>query len=301
MWYTVTMEEEIKTAAGAEESGIGPRTRAKKNKTIPKPNGAVKVMAVFIGMILLSLLINHMMNWFSPYEGLEEPQLIPAQEYNLEAFFYTEDGRLHYEDENWTSRQVVDVSSYQNVVDWQQVAADGIEMAVIRVGYRGYESGLLNLDTFFETNAEGAAEAGLEVGVYFFSQAVTVEEAEDEARFVLKQIRGKKVTGPVAFDMEHIEGADRISHLTREEKTAIADAFCQLIEKNGYEAVIYGNPLWLTGDINLSQLTAHDVWLAHYTALSYWPAWYGMWQYTDRGTVAGIQGGVDLNVQMVRK
>ena len=258
-------------------------------------------MITFAGMILASIIISNLMTWFDSYDGLGNPEAIPESPYDREKFWYDEDGRLRYEDDRWISRTVVDVSSYQKAIDWEQVAADGVEMAMIRLGYRGYESGFLNLDQCYKANVKGAHKAGLDVGVYFFSQAVTVEEAEEEARFVLRNIRGKHVNGPIAFDMEPIAGADRITNLTAEEKTAIADAFCQLIEKNGYKAMVYGNPKWLTGDVDMSLLTDHDVWLAHYTTVTKWGFSYTMWQYTDSGSVAGIEGNADLSVQLREK
>lgn len=258
-------------------------------------------MAAFAGMILLSILIGNMMTWFDSYDGPGKPENIPECPYDPDQFRYDEDGRLHYEDETWISRTIVDVSAYQKEIDWQKAADDGIEMAMIRLGYRGYETGLLNLDPYYESNVKEARKAGLDVGVYFFSQAVTVEEAEEEARFVLRKIRGKHVDGPVAFDMEPVAGADRITGLTVEEKTEIADAFCQLIEKNGHSAVIYGNPSWLTKDVDLHLLTDHAIWLAHYTTAANWGYDYRMWQYTDSGHVAGIEGSTDLSVQLREK
>ena len=260
-----------------------------------------RIFVTLAVMVLLSLLINHMMTWFDTYDGLGEREVQTGNPYNPEAFFLDEKGRICYEDETWTSYIGIDVSSYQKEIDWEAVAADGVEFAMIRLGYRGYGSGLLNLDPCFEQNVKGARDAGLDVGVYFFSQALTTEEAMDEARFVVRKLRGKRIDGPVAFDMEYIEGANRINHLTVEEKTAIADAFCQFIEKNGYEAVIYGNPTWLTEDVDLTLLTHHEIWLAHYIGMTEWPFAYRMWQYTDRGSVAGIEGSVDLNIRMKEK
>ncbi|MGN0719243.1 MAG: glycoside hydrolase family 25 protein, partial [Anaerovoracaceae bacterium] len=270
-------------------------------KTRLRLNAKGRIMITFAGMILVSIIVSNLMTWFDSYDGLGEPETIPESPYDREKFRYDEKGRLQYEDDRWISRTVVDVSSYQKEIDWEQVAADGVEMAMIRLGYRGYSSGLLNLDQCYQANVKGAHKAGLDVGVYFFSQAVTVEEAEEEARFVLRNIRGKHVNGPIAFDMEPIAGADRITHLTVEQKTAIADAFCQLIEKNGHQAMVYGNPKWLTQDVDMSLLTDHDVWLAHYTSITEWGFAYTMWQYTDSGSVAGIEGSADLGVQLREK
>ena len=172
---------------------------------------------------------------------------------------------------------------------------------MIRLGFRGYETGGLSLDAYFEANAKASRKAGVEAGVYFFSQAVSVEEAIEEAQFVVKNLKGKKLKGPVAFDMEPIEGADRISYLTSEEKTAIADAFMRYIKKKGYEPMLYGNPTWLGGSVDRTLLTDYDVWLAHYTDYTNYPYEFSMWQYTSTGTVAGIEGDVDMNVRIIEK
>lgn len=277
------------------------KTNRKNNRIRLRLNAKGRIFLTLAAMILLSVTINWMMSWFDSYDGLGEREVQTGNPYDPEAFFHDEKGRLCYEDEWWTSYTGVDVSSYQNEVDWQQVADDGIEFAMVRLGYKGYSSGLLNLDPYFEENVREAKDAGLAVGVYFFSQALTAEEAMDEARFVVRKIRGHKIDGPIAFDMEYIEGVERINGLTVEEKTAIADAFCQFIEKNGYEVMIYGNPVWFAEDVDLTLLTHHEIWLAHYTDLTQWPFYYTMWQYTDRGTVAGIEGGCDLNIWMKEK
>ncbi len=141
-----------------------------------------------------------------------------------------------------------------------------------------------------------AKAAGVDVGVYFFSQAITVDEAMEEARFVLKHIRFHGVTYPVAFDMEPVDGDDRISGLSKAEKTEIADAFCQVIKANRFKPVIYGNPTWLRKNIKLDYLTDYELWLAHYTDETDFSSKYLMWQYTDAGLVDGIDGYVDMNL-----
>lgn len=262
-------------------------------------NDKKKMMIILSVVAVLGLLLIFSL-------GEEKPELMPADaeemnHYDSEAFFLDEKGRICYEDTQWTSLIGVDVSSYQNQVDWKRVAADGVELAMVRLGYRGYSSGTMNLDPYFEENVKGASNADLYVGVYFFSQAVTKEEAMDEARFVLRKIRGMKIDGPIAYDMEYIPGADRINGLTVEEKTELADAFCQVIEENGYRAMIYGNPTWFTEDVNLSALSHRGIWLAHYIDMTRWPYGYWMWQYTDQGIVDGIEGTCDLNIWLQKK
>ncbi len=275
----------------------GPRKRRARGLRVSWP----EIVAVTIVVFCLGFILGRYSVQSNEYEGLGEHLEIPENHYDVNSYYYDDDDRLHYDDAAYTSVTVLDVSYAQKNVNWEKVANDGIDEVIIRLGYRGYKSGLLNLDEYFEQNLKGAKEAGLDVGVYFFSQAVSVDEAREEAKFVLSNIKGEKIKGPVVFDMEPIKGADRITYLTVEEKTAIADAFCDLIDKKGYEAMIYGNPQWLNGEVDLSLLTEHPVWLAHYTEYTEWPYWYSMWQYTDKGKVSGIKGDADLSVRLIAK
>lgn len=261
----------------------------------------IQIALVLAAVILIVSGINHLVHWFSGYDGLGKHVSLPENTYESSAFYYDTAGRLHYEDDTRISRTVVDVSTYQKNIDWTAVSDDGIEMAMIRLGYRGYKTGVLSLDSHYEKNVQEARSAGLDIGVYFFSQAITVAEAEEEARYVMRHVRGKHINGPIAFDMEPISGGDRISSLTTAQKTEIADAFCQLLEKNGYSPIIYGNPDWLQTHLDMTLLTDYPVWLAHYTSLTNWPYAYDMWQYTDSGKVSGIGSGVDLSIQIMEK
>ena len=195
------------------------------------------------------------------------------------------------------SRTGIDVSSHQQQINWSSVAQDGISFAYIRLGYRGSSEGTLHVDDFFAQNLSGAKNAGIDVGVYFFSQAITEDEAREEARFVLKQLDGTSLDYPIAFDMEPSpEGGGRADALTREEATAIANAFCDEIQKNGYRAIIYGNSYDLS-KYDLSALTGR-IWLAQYDGKPDGSISFVMWQYTPKGTVAGISGSVDLNLDL---
>lgn len=234
------------------------------------------------------------------YDGLGLPRSMDENPYRMSAL-YKEDGKRCYEDEAYTSRAGIDVSYYQKSIDWDKVAADGIDFAIIRLGYRGSDSGRLHTDSRFKENLKGAKNAGLDVGIYFFSQAVSTEEAVEEAKYVIRRIRGKGITMPVVFDMEPVTDSDRIDGLSSREKTEIADAFCQVIERNGHQAMIYGNPHWLSTELQLAYLTEYPLWLAHYTKETDYPYHFVMWQYTDRGKVDGIKGRVDLNLLFVEK
>ncbi len=211
-------------------------------------------------------------------------------------------GFLTYDDGTYTWQTGIDVSFNQGSIDWQKVKAAGIDFAVIRAGYRGYESGELHEDTAFRTNMNDAALAGIEKGVYFFSQAVNEAEAEEEAEYVLGLISGYRVELPVVFDMETVTDHDRIASLTSDEKTAIAGAFARRIKKAGYEPMVYGSDYWLQ-TIHMAEL--QDIctfWMAHYTEsvpdASYQ---FEIWQYTERGQVDGIDTPVDLDLMFVKK
>ncbi len=194
----------------------------------------------------------------------------------------------------------IDVSKYQADIDWDAVYEDGVEFAFIRLGYRGSSGGSLNMDGYYTTNMEGAADAGVQVGVYFFSQAITVAEAEEEANYVLDNLGDYDLDLPIAFDYEYVtNGRLAKASLSNETRTAICNAFCAVIEDAGYEACIYSNPSMLTDDLNADDIDEdYEIWLAHYTsggAASYYDGDYFCWQCTSSASVDGISGNVDLD------
>lgn len=205
-----------------------------------------------------------------------------------------------YVDENGEviSRLGVDVSKYQGDVDWKKVKETGIDFTILRLGFRGYgEAGKLAVDEYFEKNIKGALDAGLEVGVYFFSQAVSCEEAEEEAAFVLDHIKDYSVTGPVIFDTEEIkDDTARTDCLTKEQFTDHCIAFCSEIEKAGYRPMIYANMKWMAFTLELERLEDYEKWYADYEAVPQNPYAFTIWQYTEKGKIPGIEGSVDLNI-----
>ncbi len=237
---------------------------------------------------------------FGKYDGLGLKMPVSDTTYDM-AHLYYENGRAVYEDEHYVGVTGIDVSEFQGEIDWKAVKDDGVDFVMIRLGFRGSGNGALVLDSRFKENLKGARKAGLDVGVYFFSQAITPEEAIEEARYVMKHIRGKGVHYPVAFDMEPIDGTERAAKLKKEEKTAIADAFCQVINRNGHTPMVYGNPKWMRKHIDLSYLEDYDKWLAHYADSTTYKSDFTMWQYTDSGSVAGIYGPVDMNLYFYEK
>ncbi len=209
-----------------------------------------------------------------------------------------ESGEYQYVDDGQvTSYKGIDVSRFQGKIDWEQVAADGVEFAFIRVGNRGYGSGKVVDDEQFEANIEGANAAGVKAGIYFFSQAITEEEVLEEANYVLEKIAPYQVDCPVVFDVEKVaDKSARMNALTPEERTRFTKLFCDTIEAAGYQSMIYCNLEMAAMMLNLEELEEYDKWFAYYNPNFYFPYEFKVWQYSEKGTVAGIKGAVDLNI-----
>ena len=188
----------------------------------------------------------------------------------------------------------IDVSKWNGNIDWNAVKNSGVSYVIIRCGYRGSTTGALIEDPKFRANIQGAANAGIKVGIYFFTQAVNEVEAVEEASMVLGLIKGYNISYPVFLDVESSGGrADGISASTR---TAVCKAFCQTIQNSGYKAGVYANKTWFNEKIETPSLTGYKIWLAQYAATpSYSRTRYDMWQYSSKGSVPGISGNVDMN------
>lgn len=211
------------------------------------------------------------------------------------ASFWQQDDRVFYESEDGAvGKTGVDVSAYQADIDWWAVAADGIDYAMIRIAWRGNTDGYLHEDICFEQNWAGTQEVGIPCGVYFFSQAVTVEEAREEAAFALELLAGRELAYPVVFDYEATDG-HRLAGIDRETATACARTFCDIISEGGYEPMIYGNRYDLQY-LDTSQLPDIPIWFAEYAAAPSYEESFAMWQYTSSGSVAGIGTPADLNL-----
>ena len=196
----------------------------------------------------------------------------------------------------------IDVSAYQGDIDWNMVAEAGVDFAIIRLGYRGYESGKLVEDKFARKNLEGAAEAGIQLGVYFFSQALNEEEAREEAQFVLEMIDPYEVTMPVVFDWEHVNNETaRTNVMDPYTATDCAKAFLEVIDEAGYWPMMYFNSFQSRKLFYLDQLMEYDFWLALYSDRLTFPYKVDMWQYTCTGTVPGVFGDVDVNVMFLHE
>lgn len=194
----------------------------------------------------------------------------------------------------------IDVSEFQGSIDWNKVAADGVDFAILRVGGRFSQSGKFYTDIRFETNIKNALAAGIPVGVYYFSQAITEEEAREEAAETLRILGNYKdeLSMPVFLDVEYVNNQGRLwdAELSRKEQTDIALAYCEAIEEAGLEAGVYAG--FLSHPIDAEPLTdaGYSVWHAHWNSSTGLSAWYDLWQYSATGTVDGIEGDVDLDV-----
>ncbi|MCC8120662.1 MAG: glycoside hydrolase family 25 protein [Oscillospiraceae bacterium] len=224
---------------------------------------------------------------------------VAVNTYDTSCFTYYGSSLCRYTGTGYTSMVGVDVSKYQGTIDWDKVAASGVEFAIIRVGYRGYTAGNINLDSQFYANIEGALAAGLKVGVYFFSQAITVDEAKEEAQFVLSAIQGYNVTFPVAFDWERIgTSSARTDNVSRSTLTAMANAFCSTVQAAGYQTSVYFYTDLGYMSYNLADLP-YSFWLCQYSTVPTFYYNFDMWQYTSTGTVPGISGNVDMNLYFI--
>ncbi|WP_300763952.1 glycoside hydrolase family 25 protein [uncultured Oscillibacter sp.] len=297
----------------ADKDGRPPSSRARK-----RPDGdglavlalAIAVLAMILAGAALLLALRGGGEPEAPPEAEEEPvtfrfgdmvltplEGMPLNPYSEEGFSVDEKGRVTYALNGRRAKAGIDVSTHQKDVDWRAVAADGVDFAMLRLGHRGYTEGGLFLDQTFEKNLRGALDAGLEVGVYFFSQAITPEEAEEEADYVLEVLNGQELTFPVAFDWEAITGDEaRTDGLDGETLTRCAAAFCKRIEDAGYRPAVYFNQTQGYLRYDLRDLTDYELWLAEYGGSPDFYYHFDLWQYSHTGRVDGIQGDVDMDL-----
>ena len=181
----------------------------------------------------------------------------------------------------------IDVSKYQGNIDWSKVKSDGIEFAMVRLGF-----GFSTLDPYFEANVAGAQEQGIKVGAYHYSYALSPDDARREADFVLLMLKNYRLEFPVAIDIEDASQAA----LGKDTLTNIVTAFCEKIEAAGWWAMIYASTDWLTNKLDLNKLTRFAIWRAHWTTASIYSLGEGIWQYANNGSVNGIKGNVDMNI-----
>lgn len=218
--------------------------------------------------------------------------------YTTEELAFLSDGSLEYiRDGQVISYKGIDVSKHQGEIDWAKVAADGVDFAFIRVGNRGYGTGAIVEDAQFEANIKGAISNGIQVGVYFFSQAINEEEAREEAAFVLEKIAPYRVQCPVVIDVEKVSDSEaRMNQISTEQRTANTLVFLETVEAAGYEVMLYHNMEMGTLMLDMEQFEDYSKWFAYYNKEIYYPYLFDVWQYSDKGQINGINGNVDLNI-----
>ncbi|MCR5584546.1 MAG: glycoside hydrolase family 25 protein [Lachnospiraceae bacterium] len=206
-------------------------------------------------------------------------------------------GFKYYEENGQKASHLgIDVSKWNNNIDWKKVKEAGVEFAIIRLGNRTTGSGQINLDPYFRDNMMGAIDAGIKVGVYFYTQAITVEEAKEEADFCIENLKEFEVTYPVVFDSERYDGTGRADKMANSVRTEIAKAFLERVKSAGYKPAIYMSTNWSLLNINLRDLTDYDLWYAYYGEELYYPYKFTIWQYASDGSVPGVSGDVDVNI-----
>ncbi len=212
--------------------------------------------------------------------------------------FIEKDGFVQYNDHSVETATGIDVSSYQKTIDWNTVKASGIEFAIIRLGYRGTTEGGLFEDPYFEENYRGASGSGLPVGVYFFSQALTPEEAIEEAEYLLRILDGRELQLPVVFDWEYVSDNARTANIDSETLSSCAEAFCKTVENVGYSSMVYFNLYTSYLIYDMDSFGEESIWLAQFSDQPSYYYHYEMWQYSCTGTVPGIETEVDLNIAL---
>lgn len=220
----------------------------------------------------------------STHQPVTGQQVIQGNVYTFAA-----DGAL-----NRTARGI-DVSKFQGSIDWNAVKSDGITFAIIRCGYRGYGSGALVEDSTYRQNIQGAINAGLRVGVYFYSQAINEAEAVEEASMVLSLVSGYSLPLGVYYDTESV-GGGRANALSAAERTACAVAFCETIRSAGYSAGVYSYASWFYNALNFANISKYNIWIAQYRDTLSFSYKHNIWQYTGSGSVKGISKPVDMNI-----
>ena len=258
---------------------------------------------VSIVLIVFSLLVM-MMVYHENQKKLRTPVISNLVEHDYDfSNLYSENGFILYEDDTYTSIPGIDVSSHQGAIDWKKVKEAGVQFAYIRCGYRGYETGLINKDETFDYNISQAKANGIQVGVYFFSQAVSQKEAEEEAEFTLSCMKKYEIDLPVVYDFEKPGGIfARTYTQSKDVTTENAVLFCHIMQRKGYDAMIYNSTNLFEKLFNLEYIQEFGTWVAHYnTPYPTYPYTYQIWQYSDSGKIDGIDQAVDLDLMFIRK
>jgi len=256
----------------------------------------VLILSLLILSILVYIAIELRKPLPNPQDGTTAPSAPPTLEANplKPEDFFQKDGYMHC----LTHPSVlgIDVSFWQGQIDWMQVKAAGVQFAMIRVGARSSDGGKLFIDDCVHTNYAGASAAGVKVGAYFFSQAISPAEAVEEAEYLLSVIKNWKVDMPIVFDWEYVSADARTGTVDARTLTNCAKAFCRTVAAAGYQPMIYFNTSQSFDRLYLEELAGYPFWLAQYNETLEYPYKIDIWQYTDQGQIPGINGYVDLDL-----
>ncbi len=220
--------------------------------------------------------------------------------YDFSGLVYQYPIMKYYEDSERVSRVGISVSADDGDINFGKLKKAGVEFVMIRMGSRGYGSGNLMADDMFYENMNKAEEAGLDIGVTFYSQAITEEEALEEAYRVIEGLQGFSIVYPVAFHMEYVKNdTARVQGLSKDTKTEIARTFLDAVEQAGYKVMLYGNKEWLLRRVDLSKLISYDIWFSQEEDTPDYPYKFTMWEYTKSAKLAGIDEPAKLSICMI--
>lgn len=224
---------------------------------------------------------------------------IKRHEWDFSNLDNSESFKNYIEEDGSKKRVGIDVSEHQGSINWEKTA-NYIDFAFVRLGYRGYTSGGMVVDSYYTSNMKGATENNVPVGVYFYSQATTYEEGVEEAKFVLSHLGDYQLSYPIVLDREDPMADDaRTNNLSAEQHTQAALGFLETIKAAGYQAMMYTNRMYYSLYLDLEQIYQYPIWYAQYADEPDWPYEFSIWQYTESGEVPGISGSVDLNLEMI--
>ena len=297
-WDDAPMSEASPSRDGSTMGGSSRDSAARFGDSLDRVTKSNSFAAVMLGVLIVALVGVAIHAAVFPKQPSGTSGV--ASTYNWD-YLKKDDGRFYYTIEGKPqSRTGIDVSEHQGYINWEAVASDGVSFAFVRVGNRGLTTGSISQDDYFEYNAKAADQAGIKVGAYFYSQAMTEDEAREEADFVIERLRGRNITYPVAYDHERLaDNPGRADDLSPEQMTKNAAAFCARIQEAGYTPMIYGSLKDLLR-YNLPDLARYNIWLAQYNVNSpTFNQYFSIWQYTNTGSVAGVDGNVDMNIQFL--
>ena len=227
---------------------------------------------------------------------------IEKNTYDYTGLVYEEPFMRYYADGKKVSRQGIRIDDSYGVVDFEKAEDDGIDYCMIRAGKRGYATGVVTMDENCLQYMASAKEAGMGVGIYFYSQAANEAEAVEEANLVLQMLEQSEVKPdyPVLFDMEPVSNdTSRTENLTKNQLTSIAKAFCDTISQGGYTPAVYGNKYWLLRKLDLTQLGSYNIWLSQEGDVPDYPYQFTMWEYDQDAEIDGITGKVPMSISFV--